>query len=469
MSNQDVPPPIQPAAAVATGKPKNASRNRTKAMSQFNPSAPRISVDRFFSDFTEVKRNNVDVTLDPSLLDRLAAPYIDRAHDFERNRTGSSDHRRTDLVASTYALVGMAMVRKLVLSAPASVSNNISSLQYVKNMELFAPPSLCAALDNIGKITHDDFTVRVEYVEQDIYRNVVRICKVMNSHRDFTGQYPLLGGLDWATLDPERFVVPSDSSARWLQNLGRELLSEVSYANFPATVVINGQNVNVQVTFPHLKQDPSRTKQLEHIVTWLALMNPGLPNLPMLLSAAVFLIWTPLWFDRLTTTFANLDDVFVNTVLADYTPANFLDLHHFHVGSFARSPLNIVGIMTFFADVHSFISNNGPVIFDKFLKLTKQPDNQFGTLAQLLELDSEAWMNSRSRADNNFRFRNQTSDMHAMSLMKLKDKGAVTSALMFGFVTKVKYSNNFSARLNGPIATTRQLFLSSDFLNNTHQ
>jgi len=198
-------------------------------------------------------------------------------------------------------------------------------------------------------------------------------------------------------------------------------------------------------------------------------MNAELPQIRLLVSAALFLVWSPLWFDRLTTNFENLDEAFVGTFIAKLNPNTFLDLHDFKMGSFLRSPLLSTGVLGFFSDIHSFITNSGPVIFDKFLKLSKQPDNQFGTLAQLLELDTEAWSMSRSRADSTYQFANQTSDMSAMSLLKLKDKGAVTSALLFGFVTRVRYSNNFSARLNGPIQTTRQLFLSSDFVNHTLQ
>lgn len=463
MSDPVVPQTPAPAAAVATGKPKNASRTRSKAMKQFDSTAPKISVDRFFSDFTEIKRNNVDVVLNPTLLDRIAEPYIVRAHDFESNRTTVASSRQTDTVALTYGMVGVALVRKLLLSAPASVQHNLSSLQFIKNMELYAPPSLCTALDNLGKFSQDDFTIRIEFLEQDIYRFILRICKSMNLHRDFVNKYNLPGGVKWDSVDPEKYLVASESSARWLQNLGKDLLSEASYSSFTAKVSIGDREVEVQVTFPHLKIVPSRQKQIELIVAWLNIMNAALPEIRMLVSAALFLVWSPLWFDRTTTTFANLDESFVDTFIADLTPSVFLDLHKFKLGTFVRSPLNISGPLDFLRDVHSFVINYGPQIFDKFLKLTKQPDNQFGTIAQMLELDPEAWVLTRSRGKAEYRYYNQSADMSATSLMRIKDKGAVTSALLFGFVSRVRYSNNFSARLNGPITTTRQLFFSSDF------
>jgi len=468
-------PPITPAAAVTTGKKKN-SRTRTKAMKQFDSSAPPMSLDKYFSDFQEIKRNNVSVELDHTLLDRVAVPYLDRASDFADAHLMEETDAKTNLIFATHGLVGMGLVRKLYKSAPASVLPNLSSFKFLSDTDLFLPPALSSALDNLGKISSDQFTIRLEYVEQDILRNSMRLLKTMSRHTQFHARYDpprRLGQINpisrWDALDVEKLVFASESSARWLRELGKTLLSETAYRTFPATVHVGDVEYEVQASFPQLRLASSRSAQLANIVEWQALMNPNLPGANLLGAAAISQVWTATFFRNPERVIANLEPALAGTWLGDLT-VDFLlaqlDVHLISTTPTRRDMDKSRFWMQFLRDVHDYISGHGKVVFDKFLKLAKQPDTQFGSLAQMLELDEKAWIVGRARGIEDYLFQNQGPNMSATSLVKINDKAAVVSGLLFGFSKRVWFSNSQSARLNGSITSARTAYLATDFLNN---
>jgi len=460
------PQPSTPAApsAGSVGK-KNTNKNRMKARSQFDASAPSIPLEKFFSDFQEIKRNNVSVELDYTLLDRLAAPYLDKASDYADLRMLEETTAKDNLIKSTYGLVGMTLVRKLIKSAPASVQPNLSLFKFIADSELYVPPSLATVVDNLGKVSSDQFTVRLEYVEQDILRNVLRTLKGLSAHSQFKDKYiTFSGGPTWAELDVEKVLLPSVSSSRWLRDVGKEMLADTAYRTFDAKVTIGGSEVTIKATFPQLKLTSSRQVQLDNIVSWAELINPDLPFSGLLGAAALFQIWQPHYFARLTSKFSLVEPALEDTWLGDLTPLKVLKSAGFLVADIKRRSLTSNWI-EFLSDAHAFISGHGRVIFDKFLKLTKQPDTQFGTFAQLLELDDKAWSSRSARSVPDFKYFDQRSDMSATCLFKFNEKALITTSLLFGFSKRVWYTNSQSARLNGNISSTRLAYLSSDFVN----
>jgi hypothetical protein len=468
-------PPTISAAAPSTGK-KKASRTRTKAMKQFDSSAPPMSLDKYFSDFQEIKRNNVSVELDPTLLDRISVPYLDRASDFADAHLMEETHAKDNLIYATHGLVGLGLVRKLYKSAPASVLPNLGFFKFISDVDLFLPPALSSALDNLGKISSDQFTIRVEYVEQDILRNSLRLLKTMSRHTQFQARYdpPRRVGeantiSTWALLDVEKIVFASESSARWLRELGKTFLAETAYRTFTATVEVENVEYQVQATFPQLRLSSSRSAQLDNIVEWQALMNPALPGAYLLGAAAISQIWTATFFKNPERLISNLEPSLRDTWLGDISVEVLLG--HLGVNLISTSPgrrdLDKSRFwMQFLRDVHDYLSGHGKVTFDKFLKLAKQPDTQFGSLAQMMELDEKAWIVGRARGIEDFVFQNQGPNMSATSLVKINDKSAVVSGLLFGFSKRVWFSNSQSARLNGAISSARTSYLATDFLNN---
>lgn len=217
------------------GKTRKPNKNRQRARRDFEHNAPLIPISTLFSDFQLTQQNNISIELDPSLLDRVSQPYIDKASDFTVANNIDYEETERDYVASTYALVGMTMVRKLIKSAPGSVKPHLSFFKFIGDSELWAPPALVTVFDNLGKLSQDQFTVRIEYLEQDIVRNALRICKAMSRHSQFSGKYAPIAGTTWEDLDVETILYPSNASSRWLKEVGKELLSDTAYNTFPAT------------------------------------------------------------------------------------------------------------------------------------------------------------------------------------------------------------------------------------------
>lgn len=453
------------ASAAPVGKKKSANKNRAKARQQFDASAPIIPLERYFSDYQEIRRNNVDVELDPGLLDRMASPYMDKAADFATIRDLDPEVAGADLPRATHALVGFTMIRKLLKSAPASVKPSLHAFKFISDTEFFAPPALISAVDNLGKFSSDQFTIRNKYLEQDVVRNVFRVLKSMSAHTNFAGKYVAPPGMTWNDLDPERLVFPSEASARWIRDLGQTFLAETAYHSFPATVQINGVDVEIRATFPQLRISTNRETMLNNILAWIVNINPAMPNALLLIAAAIFTIWTPLYTERWAgATVALVEPRLADTPAGDLTLRQLLTAANVQVVTLRIHQAIRNDWVQFMTDVHNYVSAYGRTTFDKFLRLTKQPDTEFGSMAQLLELDPTAWSQVPARSAAH-QYWNQRQDMSASTLIKLPNRGDVTSGLMFGFTKKVTYQNNLSARLNGSIQTTRLSYLASDFLN----
>jgi len=468
MSDQSSSP--APPAAAPVG-PKKTNKNRAKARAQFDSSAPIIPLERFFSDFQEIRRNNVHVELEPSLLDRLAVPYVDKASDYCDIRLLEETHAKTNIIRATHAMVGFGLVRKLVKSAPASVQPNLTTFKFVADNELYIPPALATAIDAIGKFSTDQFTVRLEYVEQDIVRNTLRILKSLTGHTQFADRYQVgctsiaLSTLPtWDNLNPEVVLYPSISSCRWLRDHGQKMLAETAYKSFDATVKVGNVEMEMKVSFPHLQLSSSRSVQLANIITWIGSLNAELPGINILVAAAVFQIWTPLFFTRMSDPIRTVEPGLTGWV-GELTPLSLLRAAELSVLHTIRNTEGKPNWIHFLRDAHAYISGYSRSTFDKFLKLTKQPDTQFGTMAQLLEMDGKAWTQDSSRTVPDFSYRNQRSDMSATCLFKFHEKSLVTSALLFGYSKRVWYTNNQSARLNGSIPSTRLAYVSTDFVS----
>lgn len=454
------------------GKTRKPNKNRQRARRDFEHNAPLIPISTLFSDFQLTQQNNISIELDPSLLDRVSQPYIDKASDFTVANNIDYEETERDYVASTYALVGMTMVRKLIKSAPGSVKPHLSFFKFIGDSELWAPPALVTVFDNLGKLSQDQFTVRIEYLEQDIVRNALRICKAMSRHSQFSGKYAPIAGTTWENLDVETILYPSNASSRWLKEVGKELLSDTAYNTFPATYQPvdeegqpQGEPIPIRATFPVLRLATSRTTQITNLITWLETININLPNVWILIAAGLFQIWDPLYFVRSTATMAQVEPRLRDTIVANVTVADVVRYAGFRIVRTNLADAVSTGWTRMIQDIHTFISSYGPTTFNKFLKLTKQPDTEFGTFAQILELDRSAWVRANARTGQDFSFLQQRQDMSGRSLFKISDKGEVASALLFGFSKRVWYHNNQSARLNGSIAANRTAYVATDFLN----
>jgi len=455
--------------AKSNGKKKDSAL-RTKAKNSFDSSAAPMSSDKFFSDYTEIKRNNVDVTFDMTLPSRLASGYVKQAAEFANYSMAPVDNYDQQVI--THSLVDLTVVRKLMLSSPQSELSEIARLKDIADHELFSPKNLCAVVSNIGKFELDDYTARLKYGTQDIYRILLGMCKRMNVHKDFHDRYDTpvwnydddgerLDPIPWHELDPGQVVLPSDSSTRWIKDQAKKFLDKAYEHDW---IVQDADGNDIHVSYPHLSISNNSDKQLRAVAAWMNKLSVHHPDYAKVAAAGICTAWRTIWTQRSDTPFNQLEPDFPDWY--DNTPEALLRLVDVHVWR-PSATLMLSGrdTISMIRDIHHTVkSHQGH--FAKFLDLVKMPDDKFGTEAQMFPLDEDDFVSRPMLGFPEIDYYEQRFDVHSSVIAKFKNKGNAVVGIAAGLSNNVEVSNNFIARVNGnPVTLLRQI-LSPDFKRN---
>ena len=453
------------------GKPTTQKRtNKTKldARSKFNPSAPSISAEKFFTEFVEKKRNNVEIVFDVGVQSRIADIYVTKARNHAINKYQSVNN---DLQCSTFALISIALCRKLLLSTPDSEEYEVGRFRSIWKTELMAPKSAIAAISNVGKFEFEDKVARLKYSSQDVFRMLLTTCKVMNQHSSYrnnyaTGYHDADGEVGWDDVDTTRCVITSESSVRWLRDEAIKFL-DVAYMNTwqvdfsppPTPEVPDPPIIAMEVSYPRLKIVDDADKQLQEVVAWLGRLHAGMPGVQYVIAAGFATAWKLVFFQRVGHLFSNLvrglPDWINNRPIDVLTT---LGLHHYDLSTDDYDGLSYFG---FIHEIHNHVLTN-TAFYSEFLELAKQPDDKFGTAAQMIPYNRTDFAEAVFVGLPLFTYERLKSDAQAITVVKLQDRGAVTAGLTFGFARDVKIVPNFIGRLNGDPNNIRTQYLKPD-------
>jgi hypothetical protein len=472
---QQQTPPTQdkPAGSVKKRQPRKDSRLRQDAKSKFNASAPPMSSDKFFSDYTELHRNNVDVTYDDTFIDRVAAGYVNQANMFAQHERRGDDE---NYQAMTHSLISMATIRKLMLSAPQTELSELSRIRDIADHELFVPKNLAAVLSSLGKFELDDFVARIKYNVQDVYRALLATCKIMNRHSDFRGRYfsplPIFddhgdieGWKPWDQVDPSKVVLPAESSTRWLRDQAKTFLEEAYLQDWEVMIPgpDGGPAVPIRVTYPKLPISKNPETQVRNVAAWFAKLSEHHPNVHVIAAAGLATAWQTYWTrqaDDPIRDFADLPEWYDSTARDVLTELG-LDLWS------PSSALMLAGndTISMIRDIHLAVKDFHPH-FTQFLDVTKMPDDKFGSEAQMFALDPVDYVEKPMLGLANKTYFEPRVETSATTIAKFKNKGNAVLGLVAGLSTKVEVRNNYRARANGSPATILRTMLSPDYRRN---
>jgi len=470
--SQDSPTstPNPSGSQASAGKPtkKKTSPMQAKARSTFNASAPSMSVERFFTDFIELKRNNVDIVMDESLQDRISEPYVSRAQD-HANYKLRQDVESVDLQSATHALISLTLVRKLMMATPQSEEYELHRFRNIVTSDLYAPKSLIAAVDNVGKFELDDFTARIKYSAQDVFRSMIRMCQVMNRNTKFRNRFtsPIMdkGGssVPWEQVPILSLVITSESSVRWIRDESVKYLDKVYQKTWTVKHSLeDGTTVEFEVSYPRLEISMNPDRQLVNVVAWLKKLHEMMPDVDTVVAAGLCTCWKLSWFQRVGHLFSILEPEFPDWIdFRPYDALRAMGLYHCDIATDDYDGMSYVGMVR---EIHRYITSSVP-IFAEFLELARQPENKFGTAAQLLPYDPEDLVERKMMGMLQETYQSIRTMAHSTSVSKIKNKGQVVAGLIFGFSKEVVVRNNYLARTNGDPNNIRNQFLKSDFKN----
>lgn len=442
--------------------PRKKNKQRAQARSDFNANAPRISLDSHFNGYIEVSRGDVQITYDTGFLDRLAQNYLDKVIEYKVSQTQYSN-ADNDLEATTYAVLGFGVIRKLLLSAPSSGQLELSKLSYIRKAELFVPPASASAIDNLGKFDYGDSVCRLRYHEQDIYRTCFKIMKVASYHSFFDQQpcpthfsTPGVESNNWNDLDPDKLVFPLSSSVRWLREESLEFLRRAYDYHW------RPEGFNYDVSYPKLVYDESAEKQLNNFISWIALLHADMPNVVDVVRAGLVSCWRLEWSRFPDRNFQNHLGDRCPALISGWTPSEVLGHLGVTILQFNWGGLVVNDWIQYLQDLHSYVISQSVPMLSRVFKFVRQPDNAFGSAAQLLAVSDEEKLPERAGACSIVPFRRILAQSECDAHYKVKEKGLVVAGLVFGFSKKVIRRDTYRAILSGDANNFKAQYLASD-------
>jgi hypothetical protein len=468
-TNAPTPPtnnPSKPASAANRGK-KNSMQN--KARSAFNASAGSMSVEKFFTDFTEIRRNNVDIEMDLGFQERLAAPYADRAK--EHSTYVLQLEQEEDLPKATSALISIGIARKLMMTIPESQSVEVSALSDLLSFDLYLPKASIAAIDNLGKFEHDNLVCRMKYQVQDTARILLKTSKLMNTHSRFRGRFlPPPGPQNydgtpkwpngWTDFKIDNVVVPSKGSASWIRDQAQVFLDKAYERHWEVPYGPEddeGNQARINVSYPRLPVSKSLEAQLRNVTDWLGLLSVDMPDVEVVVAAGICTAWDHFWFN-----ISHWDDAGV--AFPDWVPQpdTVLDIVEVCVVRLGQ-----VDLRRQISMINDYLVVLGPVL-DQFLDRAKQPENKFGSAAQLISIPEVNKTSKNSFGLVGATYQAIKRGTQGRAFVKVTNKGLVTMGSIFGFTKKVEVNENYLAMVNGDPDTLKLQFVRPDFKNVLH-
>jgi hypothetical protein len=334
-----------------------------------------------------------------------------------------------------------------------------------------APKSVIAAVANVGKFELDDKVCRLKYNSQDIFRMLMTMCKVMNHHSDFEDMYssPVVEDGDtagWDDVDVTRLVITSEASVRWIRDEAAKFL-DVAYENTwnveytPPATPTEPEPAPVQMTctYPRLPISLDADKQMENVVAWINRLHAKMPGVEYVIAAGFATAWKLIFFQRIGHLLTGLVKGLPAWILTrPFDILTTLGLFHCEISTDDYDGTSYVG---FVHAIHQHLVMN-VAFFAEFLELGKQPDDKFGTAAQLIPYKRNDFVERVMVGLEDFTVQKLKADAQTICITKIRDKGLATAGLIFGFAQDVSVVPNYIGRVNGDPNSVRNQFFKSD-------
>jgi len=403
----------------------------------------------------------VEVELDKTFVERVEEVYVPRVrehHEFY----GNLEQRGEDMEIETRLIIHATQFRKLLISTPASKQVDVAKYMHLTKTDLFSFPSLIAAFSNLGKVEFDEFVVRIKNNTVNIHRQALTIAKIFLGHSTTEGRYRdhLRDRIEEAL--PYRTVFGDEASAQWIRDGSKKALDRLRDIDFP---INNAAGVQLyRASYPKLELDKDLIRQRQNVIEWIGKLGPAMPEIVAAVRYGVSTVFEKIWFSL-----GNFDRA-LNLIWTDlpnwvaWTPHEILtglDLHLIRYTQVGHEAFDTYH--TIIQDAFELITSASVSNLSAVFKFAKQPDDGFGTKAQLVVVDDKNRVQRGSRWLEGTQYTELAANTFGTSLLKIKEKGLVSSSLIFGLSREVKFDPVFEARLNGSIASVRKAYLSPDF------
>jgi len=434
--------------------------NKEKAESQFDSSAPPKTLEKFFSEVIEEKRENVDIELHLDIDDRLIDGYDEKIESFVELQP-FTEEKSLPLIARRQqdlkAMCNVAIAKKLWTATPDSEKTQVEHLKYLRNYNVDLPKSINIAVDHLGKITEEEWICRIKWNSLTIERFLFRAIISASYNSDFADTYLQIKDKDaFQQIDVDSVITTSNDSVQWLRDRSKIVLKDIMSKEFE--VKIGTGNDRIKVCMPQLEFSKDVEVDRANVIAWMNKITVNHVNWETAIGAAIIRLITPQWIERRKSKLSDIDDMFIDTLWKDVTISKiFKDLKIYHIQDIEGFKLrDATGSFLFYYQKKSL-----PFFKRIFNISSANQSSSFGSKSQLIVLTGK----------NNYRILDKRatklnlvgSSAEGSSYFKVKDKSAIVHQMIYGFTKSLEISENYKYRTNGSPDSIKSTNLSSDF------
>jgi hypothetical protein len=300
-------------------KPRRS--NKQKAEDQFDFNAKPKSLEKFFSEVIEQQRENVDIDLHLDVEERITDGYTERIESFVEFSNLTKDEKKvksTDLIADINAITDIAIAKKLWTSTPESEKTAVESQKYLRTLDVQLPKAVNIAVDQVGKVTTEDWVCRIKHNSLTIDRFLFRALQQAAHDSMFLDRHLSNSFSDaeektkFLNQDVSRLFTSSLDSVNFLREYSMTIIDSIM--SRPFVVKIGTQNHEITVCYPQLKLIDDDKTDRASIIKWMSILTVNHPDWETAADAAILRLVTLPWLEKRDKPMKDLDPIFLDSI-----------------------------------------------------------------------------------------------------------------------------------------------------------
>jgi hypothetical protein len=442
-----------------TRKPRRS--NKQKAEDQFDFNAKPKSLEKFFSEVIEQQRENVEIELHLDVEERITDGYTERIESFVEFSNLTKDEKKsksTDLIADINAITDIAIAKKLWTSTPESEKTAVESQKYLRTLDVQLPKAVNIAVDQVGKVTTEDWVCRIKHNSLTIDRFLFRALQQAAHDTSFYDRHLSNSFADevekkkFLEQDVAKLFTSSLDSVEFLREYSTTILDEIM--SRPFEVKVGTQDHIITVCYPQLKFIDDDKIDRESIIKWMSTLTVNHPNWETAADAAILRLVNLPWLEKRDKPLKDLDPVFRDSIWKDRKLNQVLEqLKLQHLDDYKKLKVrNRISDFLFW-----YQKMTVPTFKRMFNMSTMSMSSSFGSKAQLI-VSSDFEKSKKLTGE----FFTVAPSAEGSSYFRLKEKGSIVQNMIYGFTRAIKLKENYKYRLNGSPSSIKASNIASD-------